>query len=33
VGDVIDGHESVIQRRPFDNPLARAVGIRKDRGR
>jgi hypothetical protein len=33
VGDVIDGHDSVIQRRPFDNPLARAVGIRKDRGR
>ncbi len=32
-GDVIEDHESVIQRRPFDNPLARAVGIRKDRGR
>lgn len=30
--DVIDA-DSVVQRRPFDNPLARAVGIRKDRGR
>jgi hypothetical protein len=32
-GDVIQDHESVVERRPFDNPLARAVGIRKDRGR
>jgi len=32
-GQVVLDHESVIQRRPFDNPLARAVGIRKDRGR
>ncbi|MGP1309594.1 MAG: hypothetical protein ACTS27_05295 [Phycisphaerales bacterium] len=33
VGEVIEGHDSVVERRPFDNPLARAVGIRKDRGR
>jgi hypothetical protein len=32
-GNVIQDHESVVERRPFDNPLARAVGIRKDRGR
>lgn len=31
-GEVIDA-DDVIRRRPFDNPLARAVGIRKDRGR
>lgn len=31
--EVIEGADSVVQRRPFDNPLARAVGIRKDRGR
>lgn len=29
----VDPAESIVERRPFDNPLARAVGIRKDRGR
>jgi hypothetical protein len=31
--EVVDPADSVVERRPFDNPLARAVGIRKDRGR
>ena len=33
VANVVDPSSNVVQRRPFDNPLARAVGIRKDRGR
>lgn len=32
-GDVLDSDDLIVKRRAFDNPLARAVGIRKDRGR
>ena len=32
-GEVLDQDDLIVKRRGFDNPLARAVGIRKDRGR
>lgn len=32
-GEILDQDDLIVKRRAFDNPLARAVGIRKDRGR
>ncbi|MBX3351296.1 MAG: hypothetical protein KF684_00020 [Phycisphaeraceae bacterium] len=31
--EILDQDDLIVKRRAFDNPLARAVGIRKDRGR